>query len=141
MTQTSKTVSLEKIRFGMQQVFSDHFLDAQSESFVDYLVGQFGVRVSGYLWVESVKSYTVRYPRDWKEALKEKWYEIDDYYLRWLPESFKRNHPVIYTVHNLDLKALYPDIKVSLPDNRHTLMMMQYTNNEADFSWGDNKLA
>ena len=141
MTQTSKTVSLEKIRFGMQQVFSDHFLDAQAESFVDHLVGQFGVRVSGYLWGESVKSYTVRYPRDWKEALKEKWYEIDDYYLRWLPESFKRKHPVIYTVHNLDLKALYPDIKVSLPDNRHTLMMMQYTNNEADFSWGDNKLA
>ena len=141
MNQTSKTVSLEKIRFGMQQVFSDHFLDTQSESFVDHLVGQFGVRVSGYLWGESVKSYTVRYPRDWKEALKEKWYEIDDYYLRWLPESFKRKHPVIYTVHNFDLKALYPDIKVSLPDNRHTLMMMQYTNNEADFSWGDNKLA
>lgn len=141
MNQTSKTVSLEKIRFGMQQVFSDHFLGAQAESFVDHLVGQFGVRVSGYLWGESVKSYTVRYPRDWKEALKEKWYEIDDYYLRWLPESFKRKHPVIYTVHNFDLKALYPDIKVSLPDNRHTLMMMQYTNNEADFSWGDNKLA
>ena len=137
MNQTSKTVSLEKIRFGMQQVFSDHFLDTQSESFVDHLVGQFGVRVSGYLWGESVKSYTVRYPRDWKEALKEKWYEIDDYYLRWLPESFKRKHPVIYTVHNFDLKALYPDIKVSLPDNRHTLMMMQYTNNEADFSRGD----
>ena len=137
MNQTSKTVSLEKIRFGMQQVFSDHFLGAQAESFVDHLVGQFGVRVSGYLWGESVKSYTVRYPRDWKEALKEKWYEIDDYYLRWLPESFKRKHPVIYTVHNFDLKALYPDIKVSLPDNRHTLMMMQYTNNEADFSWGD----
>jgi len=132
-----RTIRLEKIRFGMLQTFQEKFLDANAELFTDYLLAGFRVRVNGYLWGESVKTYTVRYPKDWKEALKEKWYAVDDYCLRWIPASFKRKHPVIYTVHDFDLKALYPDIKVSLPSYEHSLMMAQYTNNDTDFSWKD----
>jgi hypothetical protein len=60
--------------------------------------------VSGYLWSERIARTEFRYPRDWKESVKE----------RFAPWWVKRRWPVVYTVQVVDARVAYPEFKPSV---------------------------
>jgi hypothetical protein len=73
---------IREIEVGMQRVFADNFLRAQTHVERDAALRAFEVSVSG-LFVSDV---TIRYPRDWWHAFK----------ARWFPEFILARWPVEY---------------------------------------------
>ncbi len=70
------------------------------ERFSDEIVCTIRQRILG----EQLKRIEIRYPSDWWQALKARWY----------PDWAKRRWPVRHQCHIVDVKALYP--KISIPD-------------------------
>lgn len=106
------SIDLEKLTLGVQGALSqefvfDHKLEFIQQVTADAIVYQF----RAHLWSESVGPTNVRYPRDWWQALKE----------RWFPQWLKKRYPVEYEVRNLDWRAVYPDFAPSVEGQRCTV--------------------
>lgn len=114
-------VELERIRLGVQLALSEHLLDARVD-IERMIIDHFTVSLRGYLWGEKVHNETIKYPRDWYQSFK----------ARWFPAWALRRWPVVYTVHTIDITALYPDLRISVPDNRHTLILHHSTGDWKD---------
>jgi len=71
------------------------------------------VRITGYVWSERLGTHTVRYPRDWWEALKE----------RFAPCWFTLRYPVVYANIVLEAKALYPDFQCPVPSGNYRMRL------------------
>lgn len=110
------TVKLDKIRFGMEQAFSERFLGAHAEVDVDRILYEIRFRVRGYLLGETLETIVKHYPKDWWQAFKE----------RWFPRWAKIRWPVEYTELSASIKAIYPKLKVSLPDEEHQIIIHLY---------------
>lgn len=59
-------------------------------------------QLEAHIFGQNIKTVTVRYPRDWREAIKE----------RFAPAWFTRRWPVRYEVTTIDVLALYPTFTV-----------------------------
>lgn len=106
-----ETVILEKLQIASQQHLSKHALMGARVDVVREAVDEMVVQLKAYVWSEQLDRQEIKYPRDWRQAFKE----------RWFPDWAKRRWPVVYTHHIFDLKAIYPDIKVSVPEHHHQL--------------------
>ena len=111
-------VDLEKLSFKMNLALSKDFIGSvlfrepyNYEALEEYIIGQF----KAYVWAEKekVKSYTVKYPRDWWQAFKE----------RWFPSWAKEIWPVKYEGVIIDVRAIYPDFKPAVDDRTFRLML------------------
>lgn len=106
-------VTLEKIKVAIMQRVSNQLLDAvvdinEVESFVHNAVD---LRLQGYIWGETGKTETIKYPATWRDAFKE----------RWFPKWLLRRYPVNYQVHEISARTLYPNFKISVPNETHVL--------------------
>ena len=97
----------------MQQEFSEVFLDSRGEIFIDNLKRAARVLVNGFLWGEKFNVQTIRYPENWIESCKERFSP------KWLSSKF----PVKYVEIVITAKALYPNIKVSIPREQYHLIV------------------
>jgi len=101
-------VELERIKIGIKQVVSRSLFDVSVDIYPS-LVSLFGhevdVVVRGFVWGERLPVHQVRYPADWWQAFKE----------RWFPDWALKRWPVRWTVYELDVAAVYPDFRPSLP--------------------------
>lgn len=94
---STQMISRMQAEHGIGGRFKAHaFLPATMDALVFQLVG--------YLAADHVDSVTIAYPRDWWEAVKQ----------RFAPSWFTKRYPVVETRHVVDLKAVYP--KIPLPE-------------------------
>lgn len=102
-----ETVTLEKIKIATIKRVSEHLLDP-SVTFSDvdgFISDDIDIMVKGYIWGETGKTETIRYPRTWWDAFK----------VRWFSAGMIAHWPADFTIHEISTKTLYPNFKISLP--------------------------
>lgn len=67
----------------------------------DELNGILAAQLEGFLYGETLVQRAIKYPANWKEAVKE----------RFLPEWARKRWPVIYETSIISADALYPDFR------------------------------
>jgi len=113
-----ETVTLTKIKIGMAKIISENMLmDAQSDVVIDLFIRGFRVSLQGYLLGEDIQHEEMRCPRDWREAFKE----------RWFPGWAQLRWPVEYRLTVMDARAIYPEFKPALPNERHFIQISQWS--------------
>ncbi len=107
-----RTATLEKIKIGLQRVVSEQLLDPQVVMDVDkFLADEVRFTLRGYIWGEHVGETTITYPEDWFQGFKE----------RHFPDWLLDRYPVRYTVHEITCNALYPNFRISVPNQEYRL--------------------
>ncbi len=90
-----KTIELQKLKIGLELYVAKGFGD-EADHHIAY-------KIRGYVWSQDAgKKVTFKYPSDWWEAFKERWFSA------WLLEKY----PVKYTHKEFQVKATYPDLVV-----------------------------
>jgi hypothetical protein len=120
-------VELEAMKIGMEQVVSSELLDARVGYQRD-LFGNIRFALRGFVWAEkdSVQRQEIKYPRDWWQAFKE----------RWFPKRLLEKYPVDYHVVTLDVRAIYPTFKQALPNYEHRLIIQRHDDFSSNY-WKD----
>lgn len=112
-------IELERVKLAFVEKVSNEMLGAIvdiKDVGDDFIRNLTTIKIQGYLWGESGKSQTIRYPATWRDAFKEQWFP------KWLLERY----PVVYKEHRIDLKTLYPNFRVSMPSESHVLKYETY---------------
>ena len=110
-------IELEKIKIAIAESVSNELLGVAVECkdiADDFIKNRMTLLVHGYIWGESGKTQTIRYPATWWDAVKE----------RWFPQWLLARYPVTYREHEISLKTLYPDFKISMPHETRVLKYM-----------------
>jgi hypothetical protein len=118
-----KTVQLEKMKLIAMQYISEELAEyfsmppkldiGRDVSFVyDNLV----LRLVQEVYGRQVERVDVRYPSDWWQAFKE----------RWFPAWAKKRWPVHYKTTALEAKELYPKLAVAIPDQEPILTLHRW---------------
>lgn len=116
ITQT-REVTLEKIRVGLLRAISRELLDAEVDVWLDSQIDAVMAHIRGYIWGEEPAAFILRVPADWWQAVKERFFP------RWLLKRF----PIRYQTYTVHLKALYPSLRLSLPQHRAVLKLFSET--------------
>ena len=109
MKENVEIVAMEQLRIGCAQELSDNFdREVQVSVLRQTLCDNITAYFKTFVWVESknIQEKEVKYPADWWQALKEKWFP------KWLLEKY----PVEYMHHRLVAKCLYPGFTPAIPD-------------------------
>lgn len=97
---------LYKLRIGLQQRLSEEILDPRVEFDENSLINDVVLHVRGYIWRDGNDyNRTIRYPADWWQAFKERWFPV------WL----LRLTPIRYTAHEINASVIYPSLKINVP--------------------------
>ena len=108
-------IKLEKLKFVAIERLSREFIDATVDFSLheSFLIDEICMRIKTFVWAEeeSAKYQEIKYPSDWKEAFKE----------RWFPKRLLKKYPVKYNLTIIDVKAIYPTLKVKIPDHQRIL--------------------
>lgn len=95
-----KTVTLEKLKFGARYTLYREMPESLIER---HIVAE----ISGYVYAQDAgKKVEFKYPSNWKEALKE----------RWFPKWILSKYPIVYTVKTFEVKATYPDLNIKMQE-------------------------
>jgi hypothetical protein len=118
-TLNTKEITLEKIKIAIVERVSNRLLNAivecsEADSFI---ANSIDMRLQGYIWGETGKTETIKYPATWRDAFKE----------RWFPKWLARRYPVNYRVHEIAIRTLYPNFKISMPREVHVLKWQTLT--------------
>jgi len=97
-----KLIVLQYVAAGLAGNFADP-PDVAVTQHLSFMSDDIVFRIKQEVWGREVQRQDVRYPADWREAVKE----------RWLPEWAKRRWPVRYVQVSLVARELYPHM--SLP--------------------------
>jgi hypothetical protein len=121
-------VELEAMKIGLQQRLSVELLGAGVETSYDALTQSVIFALRGFVWAEkeSVRHQEAKYPRDWWQALKERWFP------KWLLDKY----PVDYHVITIDVKAIYPTFKQAIPSYESRLIIQRYDDFSSNY-WKD----
>lgn len=103
-------VTIEKIRVTILDVVSRDLLGATVDVSLhtSFIRDDIAFRVHGFIWGQYLDKHSVQYPTDWWQAFKERWY----------PKWLLAKYPVRYKVFEVDVKALYPDLKYDIPGHK-----------------------
>ena len=106
MSDGSRTVHLEKMKFSVLSKLPVEFIDAEVDvSFGElFCIDQMILRIKGFVWGEELEPRTIKYPRDWWQAFKQ----------RWFPEWALKRWPVMNTTLHISAAILYPGIVPSI---------------------------
>lgn len=102
-----ESVVLEKLKIGAEIALSPYLLD------VHVVVECLAMKVRGFIWSEQHQHIEIKYPRDWWQAFKE----------RWFSKRMLERWPVEYKMHNIDVKTLYPNYRPSIPDQEYRIRL------------------
>lgn len=78
--------------------------------FEEHCTRRLVANIRAYILSETTEPTEIRVPRDWWQALKQ----------RWFPKWALRRWPVVETVHEISFKVLYPYFKAKIPDEPYT---------------------
>lgn len=108
-------VELRALKVGILKIISEELVDSSVEIWRDALENQIRIAIHGYVWAESehVRYQEIKYPRDWWQAFKE----------RWFPKWLLTKYPVDYYVTMISVDAIYPEFKQKLPDFKSRLVI------------------
>ena len=128
-----QTVTLERLRFGLYQVISRDLTEdlvnpVQMEWMVRHLSRDIVFQVRAFIAAQHLDRAVVKYPANWREAVKASLYRWCSYagggHWPWFGEDFApRYWPVQERVVTIDVKALYP--KIAMPNERHQVVVMR----------------
>jgi len=123
-TLNAKEIQLEKIKIGLTQRISNHLLGPEVRfSEVDsFICNSVDMQIHGYVWGERGKSETIKYPATWRDAFKE----------RWFPKWLLNRYPAQYRVHEISTTTLYPNFKISMPNDTHVLKYQTFSHVERE---------
>lgn len=110
------TVKLEKVRLGLECALEKEWLDVSVVIDADSTVEEIVLRARGLMLAEQYKHIEIKYPDGWKQAFKERWY----------PSWLLKRYPVKYKECIIDVKALYPGYKATIPDQEAHLHIYHY---------------
>jgi hypothetical protein len=105
------------VKFGVMQKIDNAFINPNVE--IERILKDFHIVVTGRLLAQrSLKHYEVKYPQDWWQAFKE----------RWFPRALLSISPVVYREVIIDVDAVYPELhkKMHLPNEEHFLTISRY---------------
>lgn len=119
----TKTVVLERMRFAVQRAISSHLMDGFNgninvQMFDDrILIKAIITSVQIELLGEHLERKTVKYPRDWKENCKQalyNWLHGSEFigHWPWFGAYCRKRWPIMYTVVDIDVRALYPTMAI-----------------------------
>lgn len=94
-----KELQLEKLRIKLMVSTAPLLLEPHIEFKERF--GQIAAILHGHIWATSSTVYTFRWPRNWWQALKE----------RWFPNWAKKHWPPIFEQHQLDVRLAFPDFR------------------------------
>ena len=77
------------------------------------MVDRFRFWLSGFIWGKQHEDKVIKYPMDWWEAFKEKWFSV------WMVKQW----PIKYTTYIISATELYPNLKYALPKESHVLQL------------------
>ena len=96
---------LERFRFGMSRAFYRQDLrDLEPSIFTADLEDageQMIVKLSATILGETLQKIEVRYPADWRQAFK----------ARWFPRWALRRWPIEYVIRTMEVQAVYPSLR------------------------------
>ncbi len=103
------TVTLERVKFFAREVVNQrHLAQLVDMEIICKRIGENLVyQLQGCLLGEQARQEICEYPADWFEAFKERWY----------PRRALVRWPVKRTKYIVNIKAVYPDYRPSLPLN------------------------
>lgn len=113
-----QTIELELLKVNIVKYVTQEFaihhlkLSSRQDDFLRAMV----LKLEGHVLSENLERYEIEYPKDWWQAFKE----------RWFPERLLEKYPVVYTQEIIDLKVLYPRLKVSLPEQQRTYRLEKW---------------
>lgn len=111
-----ETVELERIKFGLAMALDKEWMGASVEFRDDFFTDRIVMQAHGYLWGRNEELVEIRYPKDWREAFKE----------RWFPVLLLKRYPVVYKAHRIDVREIYPDYRPAIPDQVFRLKLAKY---------------
>jgi len=101
-----QTRVLERIKIGLSFIFPNNIETTLHENaFVDQAI----LKIKTYIYKEQLGHKEIKYPADWFEAFKERW--------------FPKSHPIKYKTFKFSLNALYPEIQKPLEQYNTTLKL------------------
>ncbi len=106
--------TLQRIEFGIthrltKEVAEELALDIiYGGAVYDELFHQVVIRIKGSLLVDQVERVNVKYPSDWWQAVKD----------RWFPKWLLKHYPIQYITQSLSARILYPHM---LPNTQSVL--------------------
>jgi hypothetical protein len=115
-----KSFTLEKMQFHIRSNLSYEILKQSKlnlRKHLDLLSNSMLLDLTTYILQENIKTIECRYPADWKEAFKD----------RWFPDWLKKKYPVKWVHEKLDKIVLYNQL--SLPDQPYHTFLTQVKNN------------
>lgn len=126
-----KIVELEKIPVNVDMCIPQKDIIAstlETSRFFNEVNKSMYFKMRAYVWGHTSTVMTIKYPADWKQAFKE----------RWFPSFLLKKYPIVYKTYSVDASIIYPRINVVLPDEQHFL---KYHIKEDVTSCWDNKEA
>jgi len=117
-----REVVLEKIKMSAQVAIDPLLLEVHVgvEEQIGFFTDTVFLAIRGLVLGETIQTKTIRYPADWWQAFKARWFPVWAL-LRW---------PVEYTTHVIDVKAYYPEYHPSLPNERYEIMWTERARGE-----------
>ena len=112
-----RQVTLDKLKLAIFQSVSPHLIDAcvEYQEHVYFMADEIRLKVTGYVWAETLESKEFKWPADWWEAFKEQWF----------PAWALRRWPVRYERHKLDVKAVYPNLRPNVPRQEYVIHVLE----------------
>lgn len=92
---------------------SDNLLEPQASIVMNKVMGCMELEIRGYVWAQDGQTIDIEYPRDWREAFKQ----------RWFPAWAKKRWPVVTVRHVINADLLYPNIRILMPKEQHFLRL------------------
>lgn len=103
-----KTRMLELVKIGLSYAMPERNYEVsfrEKEMFCNQMI----LDIRAYIFKESLGHKEIKYPADWIEAFKERW--------------FPKSHPIRYKTFKFNLDALYPTIEKPLEEYLTTLKL------------------
>lgn len=108
---------LERFKVTVSKVLGDAepiaLSNLELEHYFNEVLDAMVLRLNAYLASEKLQHIVVRYPKDWWQAFKE----------RFFPKWLLRRFPVQYHEEHYEVRAFYP--YVSLPNERHYVRIVR----------------
>ena len=110
-----REVILEKFKIGTELVLSDELIDAKTTHWVDEAHDFLRFQIRGFIWSEHLDSISIKYPKDWWQAFKE----------RFFTKRLLQKYPVQYTKRVFDVKVLYPNYRPAIHNEPYRVVIIE----------------
>lgn len=113
-----KEIYLEKIKLYFERKISAENLlnDAKCKIYKEKISQDFIISIKDYLLGERLFPNIIKYPLNWWEAFKERWFN----------KFLLKKYPIKYKTIEINATILYPKLKVKLPQEEHFIAFQIY---------------